>query len=182
MIRLRDMIPSDIEDYVRWFTVETEWGTEWDAPWEWEETTEEAERESWTEYFGQVRDLPEDVPRKKFEIELDGRHVGWVSRYFDLDYVENPEKIPAVGIDVPERDARGCGVGTEALRQFIEYLKHCGYRRVYTQTWSGNVRMLRVAEKLGFVPYACVKDLRTVRGQKYDALTLKLELIGEEQS
>ncbi len=40
--------------------------------------------------------------------------------------------------------------------------------------------MLRVAEKLGFVPYACVKDLRTVRGQKYDALTLKLDLPEEE--
>ena len=180
MVILRDMIESDIEDYVRWFTAQTEW-MDWDAPWENEETTPEAERESWTEYFGQVKALSKDAPRLKFEIELDGRHVGWVSRYFDLDTVENPEKIPAVGIDVPERDARGSGVGTEALRQFIDYLKRCGYRRVYTQTWSGNVRMLRVAEKLGFVPYACVKDLRTVRGQKYDALTLKLELIGEEQ-
>ncbi|MBQ2202118.1 MAG: GNAT family N-acetyltransferase, partial [Clostridia bacterium] len=113
--------------------------------------------------------------------ELDGRHVGWVCRYFDLGDVDNPEKIPAVGIDVPERDARGCGVGTEALREFIEYLRANGARRVYTQTWSGNARMLRVAEKLGFVPYACVKDLRTVRGQKYDALTLKLELSLEEQ-
>ena len=26
MVVLRDMIPSDIEDYVRWFTTETEWG------------------------------------------------------------------------------------------------------------------------------------------------------------
>ena len=75
---------------------------------------------------------------------------------------------------------RGFGVGTEALRQFIEYLRTHGARCVYTQTWSGNVRMLRVAQKLGFVPYACMKDLRTVRGKLYDALTLKLELIGEE--
>ncbi len=180
MVILRDMIESDIEDYVRWFTAETEW-MDWDAPWENEETTPEAERESWTEYFERIKTLPKDAPRWKFEIESDGRHVGWVSRYFDLDYVENPEKIPAVGIDVPERDARGCGVGTEALKQFIDYQRAHGARRVYTQTWSGNARMLRVAEKLGFVPYACVKDLRTVRGQKYDALTLKLDLIGEEK-
>lgn len=32
-IILRDMIESDIEDYVRWFTVEREWEN-WDAPWE----------------------------------------------------------------------------------------------------------------------------------------------------
>ena len=41
--------------------------------------------------------------------------------------------------------------------------------------------MLRTAEKLGFVLYARVKDLRTVRGQTYDALTLKLDLDTEEQ-
>lgn len=181
MIVLRDMIESDIEDYVRWFTTETEWGKEWDAPWEWEETTEEAERESWTEYYESVKDLPPEEPRRKFEIELDGRHVGWVSRYFDLDYLENPEKIPAVGIDIAEQDARSHGVGTEALRQFIAYLKAQGATCVYTQTWSGNAAMLRTAQKLGFVPYDRVKDLRTVRGKQYDALTLKLDLDTEEQ-
>ncbi len=180
MIVLRDMIESDIEDYVRWFTTEIEW-SDWDAPWEPVDSTEEAERESWTAYCGSVKDLPPETPRQKFEIELDGRHVGWVSRYYDLDYVENPEKIPAVGIDIPEQNARGSGAGTEALRQFIDYLKAHGARRVFTQTWSGNVRMLRVAEKLGFVPYACAKDLRTVRGRKYDALTLKLDLFPEER-
>ena len=180
MIVLRDMIESDIEDYVRWFTTETEW-SDWDAPWEPVGSNPEEERKSWTAYCGSVKDLPPETPRQKFEIELDGRHVGWVSRYYDLDYVENPEKIPAVGIDIPEPDARGKGAGTEALRQFIDYLKAHGARRVFTQTWSGNVRMLRVAQKLGFVPYACAKDLRTVRGRKYDALTLKLDLLPEDR-
>ena len=32
-IILRDMIPSDIEDNVRWNTTETEW-SDYDAPWE----------------------------------------------------------------------------------------------------------------------------------------------------
>ncbi len=180
MIRLRDMKESDIEDYVCWFTVETEW-MDWDAPWEWEETTEEAERKDWTEYYEKVKDLPPDAPRKKFEIELDGRHVGWVSRYFDLNYLDNPEQIPAVGINVAEQNVRNHGVGTEALRQFIDYLKAYGAKCVYTQTWSGNLPMLRTAEKLGFVLYARVKALRTVRGKTYDALTLKLDLYQEEQ-
>ena len=39
-IILRDMIESDIEDYVRWFTVEREWEN-WDAPWEKEDTCKE---------------------------------------------------------------------------------------------------------------------------------------------
>ncbi len=181
MVVLRDMKPSDIEDYVRWFTVETEW-MNWDAPWEWEETTEEAERKDWTDYYEKVKDLPPDAPRRKFEIELDGRHVGWVSRYFDLSYLDNPEQFPAVGIVIAEQDARNHGVGTEALRQFIDDQKAQGAKCVYTQTWSGNARMLRTAEKLGFVPYARVRDLRTVRGKRYDALTLKLDLDTEEQT
>lgn len=173
MTVLRDMRESDIEDYVRWFTRDTDWSDR-DAPWEPVDSTEDEERRSWTEYYEAVRALPEDAARRKFEIEWNGRHVGWVSMYFDLDYMENPEKIPAVGIDIAEPDARGQGVGTEALRQFIDYLNARGWPRVYTQTWSGNAAMLRCSEKLGFVEACRKKDLRLVRGERYDAVTLLL--------
>ena len=55
-IVLRDMIESDIEDYVRWFTVEREWEN-WDAPWEKEDTDAEAERKRWTEYYESRKNL-----------------------------------------------------------------------------------------------------------------------------
>ena len=174
MICLRDMKKSDIEDYVRWFTEEKEW-MDFDAPWEPCGGTAEEERQSWTEYFEAVRDMPEDAPRRKFEIELDGRHIGWVCCYHDLDYLDNPDKIPAVGIDIPDISARGVGAGTEALRQYILYLKDRGATRVYTQTWSGNARMMRVAEKLGVKEICRMKDHRTVGGRKYDAITMELE-------
>lgn len=175
MIRLRDMIESDIEDYVRWFTVDTEWG-DWDAPWESFEATPDEERASWTSYFHMVQALPADVVRQKFEIECDGVHIGWVSRYTDLDYMDNPGKLPAIGIDLPERSARGRGAGTEALRQFIAYLHDNDCPAVYTQTWSGNLPMLRVAEKLGFREVCRKVGLREVHGEEYDAITLRLDL------
>ena len=177
MIELRDMRESDIEDYVRWFTETTDW-MRTDAPWENEETTAEAERKSWREYYEAVRDLPADAVRRKFEIEADGLHVGWVCRYTDLGEVENPEKLPAVGIDIAESAFRGRGVGTEALRAFILYLKEKGFPAVYTQTWSGNAAMMRVAEKLGFTLCSRLRDIRAVEGKKYDALTYRLELSG----
>ena len=59
-IILRDMIESDIEDYVRWFTTETEW-SKTDAPWEPIESDAETERASWQEYYESVKDLPKDV-------------------------------------------------------------------------------------------------------------------------
>ena len=79
-IILRDMIESDIEDYVRWFTVEREWEN-WDAPWEKEDTCKETERKRWMEYYESVKDCPDDAHRWKFEIEWNGRHIGWVSSY-----------------------------------------------------------------------------------------------------
>lgn len=181
-IMLRDMIGSDIEDYVRWFTHDTEW-SDFDAPWEPIGSDEETERAGWREYYESVRELPKDVLRWKFEIEYNGRHIGWVSSYLiDEAYewisageIQNGQKIyRAVGIDICESDVWGNGIGTNALRAFLDYYFENGYDELYTQTWSGNARMLRSAEKLGFSVCNCNVGTREVRGKKYDGLTFKL--------
>lgn len=178
LIILRDMLPSDIEDYVRWFSEKSEeidW-TDYDAPWEKEETTPEAERAVWTQYYASVRAMPPEAMRWRFEIEADGVHIGWVSAYCDLGYLDNSENLPAIGIDIPERRFRRRGNGEAALRTFIDYLKNAGYKALYTQTWSGNLPMVRLAEKLGFKEAARRTGLRQVRGKKYDAITWKISL------
>lgn len=126
-IILRDMIASDIEDYVRWFTIETEWANT-DAPWEPIESDEETERAAWREYYASVKDLPDDVRRVKFEIECSGRHVGWVSSYLIDEHYERIGEIKdgqtvyrAVGIDICEPDVWGKGFGTNALRAFVNH-------------------------------------------------------------
>ncbi len=180
-IILRDMIESDIEDYVRWFTTETEW-SDWDAPWEPIESDEETERNSWREYYEAVKDIPDDARRWKFEIEWNGRHIGWVSSYLvdgNYEWVGQPQDgqtvYRAIGIDICESDIRGNGVGTNALRAFMKYLFDSGADELYTQTWSGNVRMIRCAEKLGFKECNREVGFREVIGQKYDGLTFKRE-------
>ncbi|MBR6826241.1 MAG: GNAT family N-acetyltransferase [Oscillospiraceae bacterium] len=122
-----------------------------------------------------------DVRRWKFEIEWNGRHVGWVSSYpIDEHYEwigddkEGQVVYRAVGIDICEPDAWGKGVGVNALRAFIQYYFEHGIDTIYTQTWSGNVRMLRCAEKLGFTECNRNVGTREVNGQKYDALTFKV--------
>lgn len=180
-IILRDMIESHIEDYVRWFTVEREWEN-WDAPWEKEDTYEETERKRWTEYYESVKDRPDDALRWKFEIEWNGRHIGRVSSYcIDENYewvgnIKDGQTVyRAIGIDICEPDLYDNGIGTTTLRAFINYYFEKGINELYTQTWSGNVRMLRCAEKLGFVE--CDKDVgtREIDGQKYDGLTFKIK-------
>ncbi len=174
MVLLREMLERDIEDYVRWFTRETEW-MRWDAPWEDDLCTEEEARREWTEYYRSVRNRPADALRNKFEIEADGKHVGWVSAYRDTSPFENPEGYYAVGIDIPEEKDRNRGYGTEAMRQFIALLRKRGETCLYTQTWSGNRGMLALAEKLGFKEKARFAGIREVGGKRYDALTLELK-------
>lgn len=180
-IILRDMTEADIEDYVRWFTIETEWSNT-DAPWEAIDSNEKNERISWHEYYDSVKELPDDVRRRKFEIEWNGRHIGWVSSYLIdenyewVDTIKDGQTVyRTIGIDICEPDVWGNGVGTNALRAFINYYFDNGASELYTQTWSGNVRMLRCAEKLGF--RECNRNIgaREVNGQKYDGLTFRLE-------
>ena len=186
-IILRDMIESDIEDYVRWFTVEREWEN-WDAPWEKANTDEETERRSWTEYYESVKDQADDAPRWKFEIEYDGKHIGWVSSYrIDENYewvgkIKDGQNVyRAIGIDICEPNLWGRGIGTNALRAFINYYFNDGVNELYTQTWSGNVRMIRCAKKLGFVECNRNVGTREVDGQ-YDGLTFRVQKSGGELS
>ena len=187
-IILRDMVESDIEDYVRWFTLEREWEN-WDAPWEKEDTSEEIERKSWTEYYESVKNISIDVRRWKFEIEWNGRHIGWVSSYpIDEHYewfgeIKDGQTVyRAVGIDICESDVWGNGIGTNALLAFINYYFENGVNELYTQTWSGNTRMLRCAEKLGFVECNRYAGKRQVNGKVYDGLTFKLERKNESSA
>ncbi len=110
---LRDMQESDIENYVRWFTTETKW-SDTDAPWEPIVSDEETERNSWREYYEAVKDIPDDARRWKFEIEWNGRHIGWVSSYLideNYEWIGKPEEgqifYRAIGIDICESDVLG---------------------------------------------------------------------------
>ena len=175
MLILRDMRESDIEDYVRWFTTETEWG-KWDSPWEAFETSEEEERKSWTEYYESVKSLPDENIRWKYEIELDGAHIGWICSYTDLGYMENTENVLAIGLDIPSMENRKSGCGTKAFQMYMDYLREHGHNSFYTQTWSGNLAMVRVAEKLGFQEVCRMENYREVNGGMYDAITWRLDL------
>lgn len=163
-IILRYIKESDIEDYNRWLTTETEWG-DWDAPWEEDGACEFLER--------QKANLVK-VPNTYAKLEIDtlsGQHIGWVSSYYIDGYTDKK----AVGIDIPPIDARGKKYGENALSLFMAYLFiHCNKNILYTQTWSGNTAMLRLAEKIGFVEVERIKNLRKVRGKNYDALTLSI--------
>ena len=166
-------------------TEKTEWQL-WDGPWEYEGLTEEQKKENLQKYIKALEEwaaicesLSDEMPRKSFQIcTPEGEYVGWCGSYFineDCCIDENGDRL-AIGIDLPEENARGKGLATHALRLFMAYLHSLGFTELYTQTWSGNERMIGLAEKLGFTECCRKPGLRTVRGQQYDGLTFRKEL------
>lgn len=202
-IILRDFIEADIEKRIYWETVETEW-QQWDAPWEYEGLTVEEKKIELENYIASLhRWVEQDAKlalvekrqqdeaiesegraakewtRYRFQIALDNEsqdYIGWCNAYcIDEDYsYTDDEGYCTVGINIPETTMRGKGYATEALCTFIKYLLEHGEAPIFTQTWSGNERMVHVAEKIGFEECRRKKNFREVRGKKYDGLTFML--------
>ena len=181
---LRDFKESDIEKRMFWETVETEWQL-WDAPWEFAGLTGTEKKKHLQSYERMMREwlvnaAPADEMRKSFQIDTlgtDTRYIGWVAAYYLNEndvYTKIRTDRCAVGIDIPDVSARGKGYAYQALGLFIEYLYAHGEKEICLQTWSGNERMVHIAENMGFEECGRKKELRTVRGKKYDALTFRL--------
>ena len=180
-IILRDMTEADIEDYIRWYTVETDWSN-WDAPWEPLPDISDADSYRKKELLKLAE--PKDKIRWGFEIETaEGNHIGTVNSYMineNFEWISVKDIKPGdkafrtVGISICESSFCGKGFGTKALAAFINYYLENGEDEIYCQTWSGNIRMVKCAEKLGFEICKRKIDYREVNGKKYDGLTFKL--------
>lgn len=182
---LRDFIASDIPKRLHWETEETEWQL-WDAPWEYENMSPEERAaglqsyrknmENWVAYY---QNLPPEQRRTGFQIVTNDQsqtYIGWINSYrIDAQYCfSNSGDLCAVGIDIPSLSARGKGYAAAALTLFIDYLLNQGEKDIFTQTWSGNVRMIHLAHKIGFEECCVKKEFRAVGNQKYDGLTFRL--------
>lgn len=175
-ILLRDALPADALWDFRWATVETAW-LDWDAPWEGAavRAVETFSVEDIERYLSQrFADIaaPLATPRPGFRVDLvSGLPLGVVNQYH-----RDPEaRSTYAGIGIRESAYWGRGLGTEAFRLWIGYLfTHYDLARVRTATWSGNTRMVRVAEKCGFTLLSRNPRSRQVRGEWYDGLEFML--------
>lgn len=191
-IILRDMRESDIDDEICWNTVQTEWAL-WDAPWETEEELRtfdpEAHRKKELEWLAK----PRPDHRRCLELDTwDGVHLGAVNCYCidgDCNWLEKAPETEeerqkarwAVGLDIHDPAYWNGGWGAQALAAFIRYHLEGGYTDLYTQTWSGNARMIALAEKLGFRECRRKEGIRQVRGGTYDGLTFRLDRAAFEE-
>jgi RimJ/RimL family protein N-acetyltransferase len=145
---LRDRLISDVDRFIAWRT-QGEW-LRYDAPWEafGDSLTPEQEEKIRSHFMKLAcEELPD--PRKGAMIILrDGnRLTGWVNRYVSERFPE----IFYIGINICEDACLNQGLGTEALRLWVNYLfEQSTVHKIECHTWSLNPRMMHVAEKLGF--------------------------------
>ena len=185
-ITLRDYQVSDIEDEIRWSTADTSWFYE-DTPWMTMDPVNPDELRR--DMMEVISGMSDDAIRWRLEIEVNGRHVGFVSSYLLDEHVQatpreliDPHKnavenhsVRALGIEICEAGCRGRGIGGKALTAFMDYYRQLGEHRFLLETWSGNARMLGCAKKLGFVEIKREKDAYTVNGKAYDSILLEFD-------
>lgn len=171
-IELRNFKKTDLKKIKEWYTDLTEWKL-WDAPWE------KVEFDEKKQYLYRTQ-RTKNFPCFEFEIIYNEKHVGWISAYYMTDTfkyngLDKTDKI-AIGIDIPDEAVRGKGIGITAIKKYLEYFKNLGYSKIYTQTWSGNMRMIHVAKKIGFKEINRFEKTRNVNGRLFDALTFVINL------
>jgi RimJ/RimL family protein N-acetyltransferase len=137
-----------------------EW-TKWDAP-----------------YFGHERLTYEEYMNKKdtvinqpsrWAIEVNGEVIGTVSYYWE----HKPSNWLEMGIVIYNSNFWSGGYGTRAIRLWINHLFNTmPLVRVGYTTWSGNVRMIKVGEKLGMTMEARLRKCRFYNGQYYDSIRM----------
>ena len=92
--------------------------------------------------------------------------VNWYWKSEETNWME-------IGIVIFNEDYWGKGIGKKALPLWIEetFERHPDLVRLGLTTWSGNYRMMKLAESLGFKKEAVYRKARIVDGKYYDSIS-----------
>ncbi|CAM4003374.1 GNAT family N-acetyltransferase [Alkalicoccus chagannorensis] len=102
-------------------------------------------------------------------IDVDGTVMGTVSYYYE-DVQRNWLEA---GIILHESSRWNQGVGTIALRLWLDHLfATLPLVRAGITTWSGNKRMMRVAEKMNMKLEGRIRQVRYYDGDYYDSIRM----------
>ena len=109
--------------------------------------------------FSQVLTLPNLKGGKAIVFSIiktfDNKAIGYIS----IKGISKPEACAEVGIAIMEREYRGQGYGTEALRHVVEYaFNKLDLILIGLTVFPSNQRAIRAYEKVGFQKTETLKD------------------------
>ena len=166
---------SDSDDFFRWFNLE-EWKY-YDQP---DRPFKPISREKFDEMAEVNRERADKLAAERSRPSpgrhidtVDGQHIGWVNCY-DWD---DEGKSVFIGICIPDEENWGKGYGTEAGSLFLNLLfDSYGLDTIRTATWTGNVRMVRCAQKAGFRNHQRMphRNSTSIRGEPLERIEFSL--------
>ena len=167
-LTLRDWESKDLPLYRTWNTGRYPW-MDFNGPY-YPQMTEEQVEEEIQKFEKQIAQIDNQLPRKRMVIaskETD-RLIGTVSWYWQSQETH----WKSIGIAIYDESNWGKGLACEALSLWIDHLFDVAPHivRLDLRTWSGNIGMMKVAEKLGFKEEARFRKARIVNGQYYDSI------------
>ena len=162
---LRPQTAQDALQLAFWLTdPQAEW-RQWDAPF--------MQGEGPTSQAADDSDIggADEAPHERL-IVLEDQAIGLVTRR-----PEAPSRGGwwEVGILIYDPRHWGGGLGTRALRTWTALtFAETGAHLLTLSTWSGNIRMLRAAGRVGYRECARVREARLWQGQRYDSVQMDL--------
>ncbi|SFT02945.1 GNAT family N-acetyltransferase [Marininema halotolerans] len=171
---LRDITLDDIKTiYHNTYLANDREHLKWNAPYQ------EIEPISFDEYLTKEKDslnkTGTDKIRSKLAIEVDGRLIGRVSWY----WVDETTNWLCNGLVIFDSNYWSGGYGTDAFDLWTDYIFcHMDVARVGISTWSGNERMIRLAQRIGMIEEGRIRKARIVNGEYFDSI--KMGILREE--
>jgi RimJ/RimL family protein N-acetyltransferase len=92
--------------------------------------------------------------------------VNWYWKSKETNWME-------IGVIIFEEQNWGKGIGFQALRKWIDLLfaDFPEIVRIGLSTWSGNIGMIKLSQKLGMIEEACYRKARIVNDTYYDSIS-----------
>jgi len=171
-VTLKEIMDEDVDELYYWKYLEEEQAAKkWNGPYIPEEMkTKEQFRK---ELLNDNKILP-NVP-DSLMIEVQGSLIGYVSTY----WVDKNTNWLETGIVIYDKDYWNGGYGFETYKLWMDFLfEATELHRLGMSTWSGNIRMMKVAAKVGMREEARIRNARNVDGELFDAI--KMGMLREE--
>lgn len=165
-VSLREATQEDVNELYYWkYEEKKQEAKKWNAPYIPERRlTKEKYINSWKKEY----ELFPSVPRI-LAIIINEKTVGTVSCY----WVDKHTNWLETGIVIYDSAYWSGAYGTEAYRMWIDFLfESTSLHRLGMSTWSGNIRMIKTAAKIGMKEEARIREARIVNGNYFDSIKM----------
>ncbi len=165
-VLLREATQEDVNTLYYWkYEEKKQEAKKWNAPYILEERLT---KEKYMNSLDKEHELFPDVPQL-LAVIIDEKAVGTVSCY----WVDKHTDWLETGIVIYDSDYWSGGYGTEAYGMWIDFLfEFTPLHRLGMSTWSGNIRMIKTAAKIGMKEEARIREARIVNGEYFDSVKM----------